>query len=472
MRMMTALVLLVTSASYGEESIEQLRTEFDAYKADTEARIAALESRAEEITKSTRMSAVDFDYQGYLRAGFGVDGKGNAQVEFRAPNAESKYRLGNEAETYLETVFIAKTPEEITGSSDHKFETVIRLAYTVPNSNNAQYDSTFSLREAYGTAGGLFGDNPTAGWWAGQRFYSRIQVHMTDFWYRDMSGYGGGIENVQIGDSTKIGLAWIGGSIDKLDSDGTVFVDPDGQLRKDSIDLSITEVPSLGGEFRALLTYSYFHGDTLATSSSTTNTLTSSHGGSINLFQINEFDNGIKNLAVAQVGAGAAYNFKALLSLPIGFTAANLPTNGAAIETGDWQQFRLIEDITFVNNRKVSASATAVYQYTDLGDVPMSEVQWASLGVRPVYHFSRNYSFATEAGVDYSDQKDGMSGSLFKLTFAPQVTPEMSVLSRPALRAFVTFAWWTDGFKGQIGSPTHLTDTQGMSAGVQLESWW
>ncbi len=472
MRMMIALVLLVTTASRGEESIEQLRSEFETYKAESEARIETLEAQADAYRRSTGQSALDFDYQGYLRAGFGVDGKGNAQVEFRAPNAESKYRLGNEAETYLETVFIAKTPEEITGTSDKKFETAVRLAYTVPNSNNAQYQSTFSLREAYGTAGGLFGDNPTAGWWAGQRFYSRIQVHMTDFWYRDMSGYGGGIENVQIGDSTKVGLAWIGGSIDKLDSDGTVFVNPDGQLRKDSIDLSITEVPSLGGEFRALLTYSYFNGDTVATSPGITNELTSSQGASINLFQINEFNNGIKNLAVAQFGAGAAYNFKALLSLPIGFSAANLPANGASIDTSDWQQFRFIEDITFVNNRKVSATATAVYQYTDLGDVPMSDIQWGSFGVRPVYHFNRNYSFATEAGMDYTDQKDGMAGSLFKLTFAPQITPEMSVLSRPAIRAFVTFAWWTDGFRGQIGTPTHLTDTRGMSAGVQLESWW
>jgi maltoporin len=61
---------------------------------------------------------------------------------------------------------------------------------------------------------------------------------------------------------------------------------------------------------------------------------------------------------------------------------------------------------------------------------------------------------------------------LFKLTFAPQITPEMSVVSRPALRLFFTYAWWTDDFTNLVGAPTHMGDTRGLSAGVQLETWW
>ena len=480
MRVLCLLIALsVVSTTLAAENPDQLRKEFDAYKTQTEARIAALESQVTNRTDLTQQEVeglrmlnergtLDFEFHGYLRAGYGVDGHGNAQVAFQAPNAESKYRLGNEAETYLETAFIAKTPPETTGSKDRKFETQIRLAYSIPNSNNANYDSEFSLREAFGTASGLIEGNPTATWWAGQRFYSRIQVHMTDFWYRDMSGYGGGIENVALGDdAAKLGLAWIGGSIDTLNSDGTVFANPDGQLRKDNIDLSITEVDSLGGEFRALLTYSYFNGDVVESATST-NQVGNSHGLAMNLFQINEFDNGIHNLAALQYGVGPAYNFKALLALPLGF-----PTGYTGdIDTADFQQFRFIEDVTFDAGEKISASATALYQYSYLGDVPMDTVQWTSLGVRPVYHFNRNYSIATEAGWDYTDQKDGKSGSLFKLTFAPQITPEMSVLSRPALRAFFTYAWWSDDFQGLVGSPTHIADTEGLSAGVQLETWW
>jgi maltoporin len=479
--MRTALICLaicMMATSHADKSTELLRQEFEAYKQASEARIQTLEnqvtnhsglagSEIDALRILNERGTRDFEFHGYLRAGFGVDGHGNAQAAFKAYNADAKYRLGNEAETYLETTFLTKTPPEITGSKDRKFETQIRLAYSIPNSNTLNYDSTFSLREAYGTASGLIADNPTATWWAGQRFYSRIQVHMNDFWYRDMSGYGGGIENVEINDSSKLGLAWIGGSIDSLDSDGTVFLNPDGQLRKDNLDLSLTEIDFLGGEFRALLTYSYFNGDSIAAPSAT-NTLESSHGGAINLFQINDFQNGIQNLAVMQYGIGSAYNFKGELALPTGFDTASTPV----VKPEDFKQFRILDDITYDAGEKISASALALYQYMYLGDVPMNMVQWTSLGVRPVYHFNRHYSLATEAGWDYTEQKGGKSGSLFKLTFAPQITPEMSVLSRPALRMFFTYAWWSEDFKNLVGSPTHFGDTRGLSAGVQLETWW
>jgi hypothetical protein len=46
-----------------------------------------------------------FRFHGYLRSRFGVDSTGKGQQPFIAPLARSKYRLGNEAETYLETTF-------------------------------------------------------------------------------------------------------------------------------------------------------------------------------------------------------------------------------------------------------------------------------------------------------------------------------------------------------------------------------
>ena len=47
----------------------------------------------------------NFGFYGYFRSGFGLDSKGKAMAPFQAPNAEAKYRLGNEAETYLEAAF-------------------------------------------------------------------------------------------------------------------------------------------------------------------------------------------------------------------------------------------------------------------------------------------------------------------------------------------------------------------------------
>ena len=47
-----------------------------------------------------------FEFHGYLRSGYGLNSKGGQQVAFEAPGADAKYRLGNEAETYAELIFV------------------------------------------------------------------------------------------------------------------------------------------------------------------------------------------------------------------------------------------------------------------------------------------------------------------------------------------------------------------------------
>jgi maltoporin len=68
-----------------------------------------------EAAKSSPPGAPDelgFRFHGYRRSGFGVDGTGKGQQPFIAPLAPAKYRLGNEAETYLETTFAYGTNSE------------------------------------------------------------------------------------------------------------------------------------------------------------------------------------------------------------------------------------------------------------------------------------------------------------------------------------------------------------------------
>ena len=57
------------------------------------------------VTAVAHAQEEGFRFQGYLRSGFGVAGTGDPQEAFRAPNAGAKYRLGNETEAYLETIF-------------------------------------------------------------------------------------------------------------------------------------------------------------------------------------------------------------------------------------------------------------------------------------------------------------------------------------------------------------------------------
>lgn len=60
-----------------------------------------------------------------------------------------------------------------------------------------------------------------------------------------------------------------------------------------------------------------------------------------------------------------------------------------------------------------------------------------------------------------SATQNGNGGTLGKLTIAPQVALGDEFFSRPVLRAFFTYALWSDGLEGEIGGPDYATQTDG-----------
>jgi maltoporin len=159
-----------------------------------------------------------FTFNGYFRAGYGVNGNGDTMEAFKAPGAGSKYRLGNEAETYIETDFGYTFPE-LDLPSGTEFQVHFMPAFVLQNSRD-DARSDISVRQAYGSAKGVWKAQPEASFWAGQRYYDRFDVHMTDFYYLDMSGFGGGVEGIDVGFGS-LSVAWFGGSIDDYSSDGS-----------------------------------------------------------------------------------------------------------------------------------------------------------------------------------------------------------------------------------------------------------
>ncbi len=45
-------------------------------------------------------------------------------------------------------------------------------------------------------------------------------------------------------------------------------------------------------------------------------------------------------------------------------------------------------------------------------------------------------------------------------------------MSRPSIRAFFTYAVWSDDFVGQVGGLDYRSDNHGLTYGVQMEGWW
>jgi maltoporin len=93
--------------------------------------------------------------------------------------------------------------------------------------------------------------------------------------------------------------------------------------------------------------------------------------------------------------------------------------------------------------------------------------------VRPIFHFTDTFSIALETGVDFVDSEPlGVNDYLWKITIAPQLTRGRKFFSRPALRAFITYAKWGEEFRGKVGGSAYRNELEGLSYGVQLESWW
>lgn len=405
-----------------------------------------------------------FRFHGYLRSGFGVTGDGKPMEPFIAPNAGAKYRLGNEAEAYLETTFnYGQTPE---GDPGAFFDTKITVSYTVPTSSSNDFDTTVSLREAWALARGVWKAQPEATFWAGERFYDRHDLHMSDFYYRDMSGFGGGIEGVALGGRARLAAAWLGGAVDQVNPDGSVPAESQYRFDKNTLDVRLYAVPAGRARLAFAFDLSHFNGDVVPDPAGDI-VFEDGVGVAGSVIVERPFAWG-RNITSVQVGTGPASNFRAVLTTPEGRSFQP----GETVDTGDLWRVRLVNDLIVEPRPRWSLLLGTVYQELDNGAAAGSRIRWISLGARPGYHFSPYFSLEAEAGWDYTDQAEGPAGSLVKLTVAPQITPQLKALSRPALRAYATWARWSEDFVGLVAPIDHGGERHGFTVGVQLETWW
>jgi maltoporin len=404
-----------------------------------------------------------FRFGGYMRAGFGDDSHGKGQQPFQAPLAGAKYRLGNEAETYLETLFKYGTNSE--GDNPAYFDTRVRIAYVTPTSQTSTFDTTFSVREAYAVAGRVWEAQPAAIFWAGARFYDRQDVHMNDFYYRDQSGFGGGVEDVAFGKRVKLAAAWIGGTQDELEASGVPAANR-FRFNKNTVDVKLYGFGFGRTQASVAVDLSNFAGDE-DMSLGQPITIDDSFGASTTGILEVPFKGG-RNKFALQYGKGAAYDFRSVIQKPVGRTFQP----GEHVSVDDLWQFRVVNDFVMEQRGPWSLQGVAVYQELDNGAASNSRVKWVSLGARPVRKLGRFFSMAVEAGWDHTKQGDLPGGSLFKVTAAPQITPNLKFFSRPSLRAFATWARWSDSFRGQVAAASYPNGVHGSAFGVQMETWW
>jgi len=500
-----------------QKQLEQLKQQYDATTHDLEQRIAALEQQiktqkeATEKAKEGTVSAVElaaqqaaekavlgqsdqvgakyqgqlpseptydllreadqkiagleqqvqsFEFHGYFRSGYGLNSVGGQQVAFQAPGADAKYRLGNEAETYGEFIFVNNwlNPERNSDKAWLKTEVMIEANTT----NSASYASfpgntgndQFRLREAFIRAGNILDFQPNAKFWAGQRYYRRQHIEINDFYPLDMSGYGAGVEdwNLRIG---KMSVAYLASARPDI-------VTQNGNYAKSNIDVRIYDLKGPFGLWAAWFDFATAKGGNAQSGA----VLPTIDGYAFGIrHQRLEWHGGYHTFNV-QYGKGAASNFSTSIEDPTPFLKSS-------------ERLLIVDHLLIQPNDRFAVMPIFIFQRKRDGQPGHGFNDWASFGLRPEVFFTKYLSLAFEGGFDHTEgfiaTQNGntqFDGWLRKFTIAPQIGAGRKFFSRPVLRVFLTYANWSNGFRGLVGGVPFEDRTNGLTYGVQAETWW
>src|SRR5262245_32109960 len=433
------------NAGQNEKSLQEQTTTNTTYVQlrDAETKIRRLEEQAKA-----------FEFHGYLRSGYGLNGRGGQQVAFQAPGAGAKFRLGNEAETYAELIFVNNIVNPNHDPDKVWFRTEVLIqANTTNSSNYANFpggigNDQFRFREAFVQAGNVIKSNPDAKFWAGQRFYRRYHIDIDDFYILDMSGYDGGLEDLNV-KFAKFSLAFLSGARPDIVSNIGIYA-------KSNIDVRLYDMKAPAGRAAVWFNYAVAKGGTQQNGT----VIPTADGWVVGLRHTRtEFHGGFNELAIGY-SKGAASSLGTSLDDPTRFLKHT-------------ERLLVAENFLIQPNSKFAIMPLFVYQRTRSGRPQDGPAQWYSFGARPQFFITEHVSLALEPGFDRVTAGDGQYGGwLRKFTIAPQIGAGHEFFSRPVLRVFMTYTNWSDGLRGLVGGIPYADKTSGLSYGVQVETWW
>ena len=427
------------------------------------------------------VQAMAVDFHGYARSGIGWTGSGGEQQCFQATGAQSKYRLGNECETYAEI----KLGQEVWKEGDKSFYFDTNVAYSVAQQNDWEGTDP-AFREANVQGKNLIESLPGSTIWAGKRFYQRHDVHMIDFYYWDISGPGAGIENIDLGFG-KLSLAAsrsqeAGGSY--AFSSQNIY-DRTKDTANDVFDVRLAQLATntdgmleLGVDYgRANTTDDY----SLADGASKDGWMfTAEHTQSM-LKGYNKFVVQYATDSMTTQGKGLNQGSYGSSSITIdGVKYANnvINNNGSLV--------RILDHGAISLGDKWDLMYVGMYQNLDMDNDLGTE--WYTVGIRPMYKWTPIMSTLMEVGYDnVKSQQTGDRNSQYKITLAQQWQAGDSIWSRPAIRVFATYAKWDEEW-GYVKNGNDVTkyaaatnsgisttsrgDSDEWSFGAQMEIWW
>lgn len=418
---------------------------------------------------SAQAGAVDF--KGYARSGIGWTGSGGEQQCFATTGTGgTKYRLGNECETYAEL----KLGQEVWKEGDKSFYFDTNVAYSVSQQNDWESTSP-AFREANVQGKNLIEWLPGSTIWAGKRFYQRHDVHMIDFYYWDISGPGAGIENIDLGFG-KLSLAATrsseaGGSATFADRDALGNRIYDNLVPNDVFDVRLAQMQVNEG---GTLEFGVDYGHTNIPDDYYLQPGASKDGWMFTAEHTQSMLKGFNKFVLQYATDSMTSNGK------------GRPEGGSINNNGD--MWRVLDHGAISLGDSWDLMYVGMYQDINLDN--NNGTKWWTVGVRPMYKWTPIMSTLLEVGYDnVKSQKTDDTNSQYKITLAQQWQAGDSIWSRPAIRVFATYAKWDEkwgyangdsgaGYDSGIAySDTSAKtfsrgDSDEWTFGAQMEIWW
>ncbi|HFG1608694.1 TPA: maltoporin LamB [Vibrio cholerae] len=375
-------------------------------------------------------SAFAVDFNGYFRAGTGISGNGNADIAFQKAGVG---RLGNENDNYYEFGFA----EELkTGEQTWKVESMIAQGN---NGANGWEDGDFNVAQFNVQAKGLLASDQEAVMWAGKRYYQRKDIHITDFYFLNTSGTGGGIENLSVGNQ-KLSVALVQDG-DNTNSSGYIF---DARLAN----IGLWENATL----ELAVAYNF----------------ATEKDGKTELA-----DDGVMGTAILHQGLSNGFNQTVFQYGTAGYGAqvANFWGSGTYYGRGnadnnDANGFRLLNwGVVNLGESWEMGHQLAYLSGSDIG-ATKADIDQYSVVVRPMYKWNDTMRTVFEAGYNSGDNDKGEDFEYSKFTVAQAWAMGNSFWARPELRVYGSYL--TDHEGTTFGSK----GDSDFVMGIQVEAWW
>jgi maltoporin len=306
--LVAGIALLTTDALFAQSTdqsgVDSLKTQMSQMQRQYEQRIEAMEAKMKALESNANSGSVlnarvltdadgkevagkapapmldesflksltrNFTFSVYIRSGVGFNGNGGPQdFDFHQPDFPlGRFRLGNENDTYMELTWkqahlLGDSPDVMDVSMTFT-EAITYNTTKTTFSNQFVNGSQYAMRQAYLEAKNFIKSAPEITVWGGQRFYERHDIHLHDLFFDDYSGYGMGVDNIDLGFG-KLEFAYLGGIRDDIASGNgfnTNISDPRRSgLYLHTLDLRIHDINLLGGQLELIGDYQFLKGGT------------------------------------------------------------------------------------------------------------------------------------------------------------------------------------------------------------------